>query len=298
MNGRGARGVWALRGGKSLDLSQEGPGCILGILNVTPDSFSDGGKWTALDAAVAQAERMIAEGAAGIDVGGESTRPGAVRVSASEQVRRVVPVIEAVRRRLGDGPVITVDTTLAEVAQAALNAGADGVNDVSGGTEDGGLLGVVAASGCGVVLMHRKTTPERDVYSTQYAAAAAEGDVVAEVRGALAGYAAAAVAAGVRAGCIVLDPGLGFGKTVEQNLELIRKTGEFVALGWPVMSGLSRKSFTCRPSGLPDSTPPAQRIDATVALSLAHRRAGARLFRVHDVAEHVRAFTLQGAGGG
>jgi dihydropteroate synthase len=294
--------IWRISPAKSLDLSPGAEPKIIGILNVTPDSFSDGGRWTALDAAVTQAERMLAEGAVGIDVGGESTRPGAQRVPVDEQVRRVVPVIEAVRKRVGTQPIITVDTTRAHVARAALDAGADAVNDVSGGDEDPALLPLAAQRNRGVILMHRATTPELDSYSTAYgkpgerpAPTPASGDIVAEVKTRLLALAQRAVAAGVAWESIVLDPGLGFGKTVEQNLELIRRTGELVALGRPILSGLSRKSFTARAAGLPDDAllpPPAQRLDATVVLSRGHREAGARLFRVHDVKEHVQAFNL------
>jgi len=295
--GGGARaGLWRTGPGKSLDLSQGAAPSLLGILNVTPDSFSDGGLWTDPAAAAAHAQAMIAQGAVGVDVGGESTRPGAARIDAAEQVRRVAPVIAEVRRRLGDGPLITIDTTLAAVARAALDAGADAVNDVSGGEEDPAILTLAAARGCGVILMHRGAPPERDSYSTAYgtpgahAAPHARGDIVEHVRQRLRGMMLTATRVGVAPEAIVLDPGLGFGKTVEQNMELLRRTREIVALGRPVMSGLSRKSFTARAAGLPDDTPPAQRIDATVALSQRHREAGSRLFRVHDVREHAEAF--------
>lgn len=295
--------MWRISPSKTLDLSPAATPKLLGILNVTPDSFSDGGKWTSLDAAVAQAERMVSEGAAGIDVGGESTRPGSQRVSQDEQLRRVLPVISAVRARIGDGAVITIDTTLACVAGPALDAGADAVNDVSGGSEDPAMLGLVSSRKCGVILMHRLTTPDKDSYSTRYGqdgerAAPVSDDVVGEVKHALQRLTRAAVEAGVAQDAIVIDPGLGFGKTVEQNMELLRRTGELVALGFPVMSGLSRKSFTTRAAGppLPDDVPPAQRLDATVALSLRHREAGARLFRVHDVQEHVTAFAAGSRG--
>ncbi|MFT3684092.1 MAG: dihydropteroate synthase [Phycisphaerales bacterium] len=294
--------LWRISTSKVLDLSPEASPKILGILNATPDSFSDGGLWIDPRAAAEHAAEMIAEGAIGVDVGGESTRPGATRVDAAGQIARVAPVIEATRRLVGGGPLITIDTTLAEVAEAALNAGADAVNDVSGGTEDPAMLGLVASRGCGVVLMHRRTTPEKDSYSTRYgktgehAPPTDESDVVAVVRSALATLVERALTCGVAREAIVIDPGLGFGKTVEQNLALVRRTRELIALGYPVMSGLSRKSFTARAAGLPDDTLPAQRLDATVALSREHRRAGARLFRVHDVAAHTQAFAADSAG--
>ncbi|MDP1662039.1 MAG: dihydropteroate synthase [Phycisphaerales bacterium] len=291
--------IWRITPTSSLDLSPGAEPQILGILNVTPDSFSDGGRWSALDAAVAQAERMLAAGAFGVDIGGESTRPGAQRIRADEQTRRVVPVIEAVRRVVGPNATISIDTTRAEVARAALDAGADAINDVSGGEEDPAMLPLAAARACGIILMHRGTSPELDSYSTSYGKPGERTpphgtaiDIVVLVKHRLEQMAARAVAAGIAWESIVLDPGLGFGKTVEQNLELVRRTEELVALGRPVMSGLSRKSFAARAAGLPDETPPAQRIDATVALSQGHREAGARLFRVHDVKEHAAAFGI------
>lgn len=297
--------TWRIKPGSTVDLSPGAAPQILGILNVTPDSFSDGGRWTAVGAAVAQAQRMLAEGALGIDIGGESTRPGAKRIGPDEQSRRVVPVIEALRRAVGPGPTVTIDTTRAEVARAALDAGADAINDVSGGEEDPAMLSLAADRACGLILMHRGTSPELDSYSTSYGMPgertpphAAVEDIVLLVRSRLEQMAARAVAAGVAWESIVIDPGLGFGKTVEQNLELIRRTSELVAVGRPVMSGLSRKSFAARAAGLPDDTPPAQRIDATVALSLGHREAGARLFRVHDVSEHAAAFAVHPITGG
>lgn len=270
---------------------------VMGILNVTPDSFSDGGAYGSVEAAVARAAAMVAEGAAIIDVGGESTRPGAERVGAEEQIRRVAPVIEGIRAAEGElaGIAITVDTTLAAVAEAGLRAGADGINDVSAGEEDARVLGLAARAGCGLVLMHRLRPPGADRYSDGYGADGPRyGDVVLEVKAYLEARARAAEAAGVRRESIVIDPGLGFGKTVEQNLELIRRTGEIAALGYPVMSGLSRKSFVGR-AVLGRESRPDERIAASVEMSVMHARDGASIFRVHDVREHVAA--LRGMGG-
>lgn len=271
----------------------------MAILNATPDSFFDGGVLMDPDAAVARAEQAVAEGADILDIGGESTRPGASRVPADEQVRRVIPVVAAIRRAggaLGAAP-ISVDTTSAEVADAVLDAGADAINDVSAGTEDARMPGLVARRGAGVVLMHRLRPPGLDSYSDRYAAPpdyAREGGVVAAVCSFLATRAHAALEAGTARESIVLDPGLGFGKTVEQNLELIRRTGELCALGFPILSGISRKSFTGAWAGLKGSTP-SQRLAPSVALTLEHRRSGASVFRVHDVAEHRRALDAEGA---
>ncbi len=274
---------------------------VLGVLNVTPDSFSDGGAWDTVDAAARAAVAMVQDGADGVDVGGESTRPGAASVPADEQIRRVVPVIRAVRAACGDTPVITIDTTLAPVAAAALDAGADAVNDVSGGLDDPALLPLIAARGCGVVLMHRPVRPAADRYSTHEAHPGATrygrsdgAGVVDVVAGVLAARIDAALAAGVDAQAIVVDPGLGFGKSVEDNLRLIAETPRLCGLGRPVMSALSRKSFTARAAGLPDQTPPRERVHASVGLTLAHVQRGARIVRVHDVAPHVAA--LRGIG--
>lgn len=283
-----AQAVWRLSPRHALSLDRPR---VLGIVNVTPDSFSDGGEHASVEAALRGAERMLDEGADGLDVGAESTRPGAVRVSAAEQIARAAPVVSALRRSLGDGFAITIDTTLCEAASAALDAGADAVNDVSAGVEDAGMLGLCAARKCGIVLMHRLRPPGADVFSHQYAQAPEyAGNVVDAVRGFLAERAEAAVRAGVARDGIVLDPGLGFGKSVEQNLELIARTGEIAGLGYPVMSGISRKSFTAAAAGMdPAKTPPRERGHATVGLSVMHWIRGARIFRVHDVREHVEA---------
>jgi len=279
--------VWLAGFGKPIALDRPR---LIAILNLTPDSFHDGGRLPTVEDAVRAAERAVAEGADALDIGGESTRPGSERVAAEEQTRRIIPAIEAIRAR--GGPLstipISVDTTLAPVSLAALDAGADAINDVSAGLEDASMLALAAERRAGLILMHRLAPPERDAYSDRYATPPVYGDVVAETGSFLRTRAEAAMAAGVIRDAIVIDPGLGFGKTVDQNLELIRRTGELAALGYPVLSGLSRKSFVGRAAGLTGSAP-ADRLEGTLALSVAHLHAGARLFRVHDVAPHARA---------
>lgn len=265
----------------------------MAILNVTPDSFSDGGRHDTVETALSAAARLVEEGADMLDIGGESTRPGAARVDSGEQIRRIVPVIEAIRRTPGPLGMIplSADTTREEVARAAIDAGADAVNDVSGGTEDPAMLATVARSGSGLVLMHRLRPPEQDSYSDRYESAPVQGDIVALVARAFKEkLLPAALAAGIRRDRIVVDPGLGFGKTVEQNLALIRGSrGLERETGGPILSGLSRKSFVGRVSLGRDSQP-GERLAGTLALSIAHLREGASIFRVHDVAEHARAF--------
>jgi dihydropteroate synthase len=279
--------VWRLSSSRVLALDRPR---LMAILNITPDSFSDGGTLLDPGRAAAAGARAVAEGADVLDIGGESTRPGAASVSAAEQMRRVLPVIERLRAELGDGPLVTIDTTLAAVADAALAAGADGVNDVSAGLDDAGMLALCAARGRGVVLMHRRTRPAGDVFSHQHAGDVEyAGGVVAGVREALAGRLSAAREAGIPDEAIVLDPGLGFGKSVAQNLALIRGTPELLTLGRPVLSALSRKSFTAVAAGLGTDTAPASRLAATLGLSVAHMQAGAQLFRVHDVGPHAQA---------
>ena len=282
---------------------------IVAILNVTPDSFSDGGLLDTPERALARAARALEEGADGLDVGGESTRPGAAAVPEGEQVRRVVPAVELIRRRLGDGFFITVDTTRAGVARAAFDAGADAVNDVSAGVDDAAMFGLLASARRGVVLMHRLSRPGEDRYSTDYdrppryeqVEAGGGGDgalpaVVRAVRAFLLERAGAAERAGIAREAIVLDPGLGFGKSVEQNRALIEWTPSLCELGYPVMSALSRKSFVAAleagvMSGVGAGAaipPPGERLAATLRWSAEHIRRGAVLLRVHDVAEHAR----------
>ncbi len=270
----------------------------MAILNVTPDSFSDGGTLATPRLAAEAARRAIDEGADLLDIGGESTRPGAQRVPADDQIHRTVPAIRAIRDAGIDAP-ITIDTTRARTAAAALDAGADAVNDVSGATEDPGMLALVAERRCGVVLMHRLRPPDEDSFSDQYERTPEYADVVEDVRAALAAMLDRAIDAGIPIESVVLDPGLGFGKSVEQNLALIRGTDRVASLGCPVLSGISRKSFVGR-AALGRDSDPTERLEGTIALSVQHLARGARVFRVHDPGPARRAldaaWALIGAG--
>jgi len=262
----------------------------MGILNATPDSFSDGGEHLdPADAADAGAAMVVA-GATVLDVGGESTRPGAASVDADAQIARVVPVIDRLRATAETAEtVISIDTTRAAVAAAAIEAGADLVNDVSGGIDDPGILEVVAERGVGIVLMHRLRPPATDSYSDRYQQAPEYEDVVDDVRSRLETLAARAEAAGVAAARIAVDPGLGFGKTVEQNLELILRLDQLVADGRPVLVGASRKSFLGAVTGV--TTPASRTIESVVSGIEAWRR-GAAMLRVHDVEPHRRGLEI------
>jgi dihydropteroate synthase len=276
-----------MRAGRRLALDRPR---IVAILNLTPDSFSDGGQFATVHDSVAAAQRAVRDGAAMLDIGGESTRPGAVRISADEQIARTVPVIRAIRASGGEmaSIPISIDTTLAPVAAAALQAGADAINDVAAGLEDPDLLPLAARHSAGLILMHRLVPPQRDAYSDRYQHPPHYTDVVAEVKEFLAARVDAALRAGVKREAIIIDPGLGFGKTVEQNLELVRRTDELLALGYPLLSAASRKSFVGRAMGL-DESKPTDRLPGSIALSIMHLLAGARLFRVHDVAAQSQA---------
>ncbi len=279
--------TWSVAPDQALSLDRPR---LLGILNVTPDSFSDGGSWPTVEAAVEGALRMNRLGADVADVGAESTRPGAARVGAAEQIDRAVPVIVALRRR--SGVLISIDTTLAAVAEAALDAGADIINDVSAGTEDAGMLDLAARRRCGIVLMHRRLPPDLDSYSDRYADEPPPDDVVAHVRAWLLDRCDAATRRGVSPEAIAIDPGLGFGKSVRQNYELIGRIGELVGTGYPVLSAASRKSFIGAATG---EATPARRVVGSVAVSVMHWLAGVRLFRVHDVAAHREALAVAAA---
>ena len=258
---------------------------LMAIVNVTPDSFSDGGSFGGPDAAVQHAMRCIDAGAAIVDVGGESTRPGAVPVPAHEQVRRTVPVIDALARA-GIPAALSIDTTSAEVARQAIAAGAHIVNDVSAGLDDPSMFETCAATGCGLVLMHRLRRPSEDSYSNRYAEAPAYGDVVVAVRDALSRRVDAAVAAGVARDAIAIDPGLGFGKSVDDNWNLIRRLDEIALLGHPVLVGASRKSFIGAAAGISD---PRARDPASAEAAVECARRGAAILRVHDVPIHREA---------
>jgi dihydropteroate synthase len=277
---------WRIRG-STVELSSSAPK-IVGVLNVTPDSFSDGGRWIDVAAAVEHGESLARAGAALVDVGGESTRPGAERVPAQVQIERVVPVIERLAARV-DVPIV-VDTTSAEVARAALAAGAAVVNDTSALADDPDLAGAVKDSGAGLILMHRRGAPSTMQEAPAYACC------VAEVAESLFDAASAARRAGIAAEQIVLDPGIGFGKRLQDNLDLIGGLLALKSLGFPVMLGASRKSFlgTLTGRGAQD------RDDATLATTAAACEAGCELVRVHDAAgsaDVVRVLTaLRGSG--
>jgi len=245
---------------------------LMGVLNITPDSFSDGGRYLSVAAALAQGRRLAAEGADLLDVGGESTRPGAQHVGVQQELDRVLPVLEALRRDIA--LPLSIDTSKSAVAEAAIAAGAEFVNDVSGLTFDAQMAAVVADSGAGLFVMHTRGRPATMQADTCYA------DLVAEVCAALQGSVARAVAAGVAAERIAVDPGIGFGKDVAGNLELLRRLPAFAVLGRPLLLGTSRKSFIGRVLGLDDPAARQAGTLATVALGVA---SGARLFRVHEV---------------
>ena len=252
---------------------------VMGVVNVTPDSFSDGGVNFDPGDAAASARRMLAEGAAIVDVGGESTRPGADGVNADAELRRVVPVLEALE---GEVPV-SIDTSKAEVARRALELGAELVNDVTALRADPELAAAVAESGAYLCLMHMQGEPRTMQLDPRY------DDVVSEVAAFLEERLGVAVAAGIAEERVCLDPGIGFGKTVEHNFELIRRLGELTALGRPVLVGISRKSSLGKLLGDPDATTGS--VAASVGAAVAAYERGATILRVHDVREHVEALT-------
>jgi dihydropteroate synthase len=256
---------------------------VMGVVNVTPDSFSDGGVNFQADDAVTAARRMLEDGAAIVDVGGESTRPGSAGVSLDEELRRVVPVLEALE---GEGPV-SIDTAKAEVATRALALGAELVNDVTALRGDSELAGVVASSEAYVCLMHMQGEPRTMQHDPTY------DDVAGEVAAFLEERLRFAVDAGIPEERICLDPGFGFGKTVEQNFELLRRLDEIVALGRPVLVGLSRKRSLGRILGDPEAT--TGPLSASLAAAVEAYERGAAIFRVHDVREHVEALTVAAA---
>ena len=257
----------------------------MGIVNVTPDSFSDGGRLGSVEAAVAHAMRLVAEGADVLDIGGESTRPGADPVGEAEEIDRTVPVIAALRARW-DG-AISVDTMKPAVARAAVAAGAVMWNDVTALTHSADSPAVAAELGCEVILMHMKGQPRTMQADPRY------DDVVAEVRNHLAERAAAAMAAGVARDRIWLDPGIGFGKTLEHNLALTARLQTLVDLGFPVLYAASRKRMIEAVDET--ATDPGDRLGGSLALALEGARRGARMVRVHDVRETVQALNVQAA---
>jgi dihydropteroate synthase len=248
----------------------------MGVVNVTPDSFSDGGRYLDPAAAVAHGLELVDEGAAILDIGGESTRPGASPVGADEELRRVVPVIEGLSVALEAGAAqISIDTSKAVVARAALDAGATLLNDVTAFRADPSLAGLAAERGCDCCLMHMLGEPRTMQQDPRY------DDVVDDVKAFLLARMEFAVAQGVAEERILLDPGIGFGKTLEHNIELLARLGELVAIGRPVVIGTSRKSFLGRLTGRTD---PADRLAGTIATNVIAYERGARVFRVHDVA--------------
>jgi dihydropteroate synthase len=252
---------------------------LMGILNVTPDSFSDGGQFNTLESAVQQAEFLVQSGAHLLDIGGQSTRPQAEDVSLQEELQRVLPVIQAIRSHPTTAVQtipISVDTTKAAVARAAMAAGADLVNDISGATFDPDMLSAVAALQVPIVLMHLRGTPKTMQQFTDYA------DLIGEIADFLTQRAAAAIEAGIAPDQLILDPGIGFAKTFDQNLELLRNLSKFHQLGFPLLVGPSRKRFI---GHLLDQPDPQKRIWGTAATCCAAIQGGSDILRIHDVAE-------------
>jgi dihydropteroate synthase len=248
----------------------------MGVINVTPDSFSDGGVHFRPAAAVTAGLAMLDEGAAIVDVGGESTRPGSDGIPLDEELRRVVPVLEGLA-----GSPVSIDTAKADVARRALGLGAELVNDVTALRSDPELAGVIAEAGTYCCLMHMKGEPRTMQADPRY------GDVVSEVKAFLEERLAFAVSEGIREELVCLDPGIGFGKTVEHNFELIRRLPELAAIGRPVLVGFSRKSSLARILGDPRGT--VGTVHASVGAAVAAYERGATILRVHDVREHVEA---------
>jgi dihydropteroate synthase len=258
---------------------------VMGVVNVTPDSFSDGGDYLDPDKAVSHGIQLVDEGASILDIGGESTRPGAVPVHADEELRRVLPVIGplAVARPTAQ---ISIDTCKAVVAQEAITGGATLVNDVTALRGDPKMTELVSSTGCECCLMHMRGEPRTMQENPRY------DDVVSEVKAFLEERLAFAIASGIAESKVLLDPGIGFGKTAEHNLELLRRLDELVAIGRPVVVGVSRKSFIGHLTGRDD---PKERVFGTVALNVLAYERGARIFRVHDVAPSYDALRVAAA---
>jgi dihydropteroate synthase len=267
--------LWRI-GQQTADLSQRG--LIMGVLNVTPDSFSDGGHYLALETAVDHGLNMADAGADIIDVGGESTRPGADSVPAQQELNRVLPVIHALRERI-DKP-ISIDTSKSEVADAAIDAGASIVNDVTGGRGDGEMLQLIANRGVGFIVMHMQGTPKTMQIAPRY------DDVVSEVGDFFRQQYVRAIECGVDPMAIAFDPGIGFGKTLSHNLALLGNLAQLEVHNRPLVVGVSRKAFLARIAG---SSQLNSRVGATAALTAILWTRGARVFRVHDVRENVAA---------
>ena len=245
---------------------------VMGIVNVTPDSFSDGGKFFSPEVAISHASKLIRQGADIIDIGGESTRPGAEQVSELEELKRVIPVIEKIRN---DNPtiLISIDTTKASVAKHAVEAGADIINDVSGLSFDKNMIGVVESFNIPIVIMHMKGNPQNMQLNPKYK------DIVNEILDFFKMKIKIAIQSGINRSMIILDPGIGFGKTVDHNFELLSRLNEFNVLELPIMIGPSRKSFI----GITLDLPPEDRVEGTAAAVSAGVMNGASIVRVHDV---------------
>ena len=260
-------------------------GWIMGVLNVTPDSFSDGGRFFNAEKAIEHGRKMIAEGASIIDVGGESTRPGAEAVGAAEEKRRVLPVIEELARQ--SHAVISIDTSKAEVAEAALKAGAKIVNDIRGGRGDDAMWAVAAKRRAGIILMHMQGTPRTMQLAPRY------DDVVSEVADFFRQQYDRAIESGIDGMTLAFDPGIGFGKTLEHNLSLLRRLERLRVAGRPVVVGVSRKAFLGKISGANGSA--EQRLFPTVGFTSILRVAGANVLRVHDVHPNLEALRVADA---
>ncbi len=256
---------------------------IMGILNVTPDSFSDGGNFTQIDSALRQVDKLLDEGADIIDIGGESTRPGSDPVSPSEQIQRVIPVIQAIKTKFSDKVIISIDTTSSTVADAALAAGANLINDVSGGENDPSILGLAAKKNVPIILMHSKGTPKTMQDKPFY------DDVVTEVIASLEEKIDDAIQSGVKKENILIDPGIGFGKRKQDNLDLLANLDKLVELGYPVLLGTSRKRFM---GSICNVTDPSELVTATAVTTALGVMAGIKLFRVHDVKENKQALDV------
>src|SRR6267142_4830386 len=273
--------LWKI-GDRIFDLSRQG--LIMGVLNVTPDSFSDGGKFFAAEKAIEHGLKMAADGADIVDVGGESTRPGAEPIAADEELRRVIPVIEKLRTKI-DVP-ISIDTSKTEVALAAIQAGASIVNDVTGGRGDEGMLPLIAETKSALIIMHMQGTPRTMQKQPRYT------DVVAEISEFFRQQYARAIGLNIDPMATAFDPGIGFGKTLEHNLELLAQLERLRAHDRPLVVGVSRKSFLGKLIGSPEIS---DRLVPGVALTSLLRARGADVFRVHDVKENVHALRVSEA---
>jgi dihydropteroate synthase len=256
---------------------------LMGILNITPDSFSDGGRFTSVANALQQVEKMLAEGADIIDIGGESTRPGSDPVAPDEQILRVIPVISAIRNSLPETVLLSIDTTSSEVAEAALETGANIINDVSAGNDDAAILALAAQADVPIILMHSLGTPKTMQDNPQYK------DILQDVLDALVLRINTAQAVGINTDKIIIDPGIGFGKRKQDNLALLAHLDQLVALGFPVLLGTSRKRFMGSICQVDD---PAQLVTATAVTTALGTLSGVRIFRVHDVLENRQALDV------